>query len=367
MIDGGGNAAAYGEWRRIVSEVTGGATYCFTSHYRSDRVAFPLHQVTARLQWLTAQKRDEDLPTYALPIDRQGEWVRCERVVRAPVDACGAVIRLGLRWSEQGAVRWDAISLERREMPPRMATLGTIAHRPQGTSSPRASVAEFVNVATRHAPEGLDVLCLPEGITVVGTGRGYVDVAEPIPGPTTSMLGELAAKLRCYVAAGVYEQAGSRHYNTAVLVDRHGDLLGTYRKVHLPQPEADGGLTPGDSHPVFDTDIGRVGMMICWDVQFPESARALAARGAEVILLPIWGGNEVLARARAIENHIYLVSASYDMRSFIVDPLGRVLAEAGAGRPFATAAVDLAQPYVEPWVGDMKTATWAERRGDLHP
>jgi predicted amidohydrolase len=106
-------------------------------------------------------------------------------------------------------------------------------------------------------------------------------------------------------------------------------------------------------------------MMICWDLQFPEPARAMAAQGAEVILLPIWGGSDVLAQARAIENHVFLISSSYDMRTFIVDPAGKVLAEASKDKPVVTAELFLDRKVFQPWLGDMKNRTWKERRTDL--
>src|SRR5439155_7657231 len=142
-------------------------------------------------------------------------------------------------------------------------------------------------------------------------------------------------------------------YNTAVLMGRDGELVGTYRKTHLPREEVEGGLTPGDSYPIFTTDFGKIGIMICWDVQFPECARAMAVKGAEMILLPIWGGNEILAKARAIENSLFLISSSYDMKTFIVDPTGTVLAEADAKKPIAAATIDLDRTILQPWLGDM--------------
>jgi predicted amidohydrolase len=178
-------------------------------------------------------------------------------------------------------------------------------------------------------------------------------------------LGALARKLGAYVVAGLYERAGKVVYNTAVLIDRRGQLVGAYRKTHLPREEWERGITPGDRYPVFETDFGKLGILICWDLQFPEAARALGLQGAEVICLPIWGGSEVLARARTIENCLFLVSATYDMRSFIVDPAGRVLAEATAQQPVATAELHLDRPIYQPWLGDMKTRTWKERRPDI--
>lgn len=154
-------------------------------------------------------------------------------------------------------------------------------------------------------------------------------------------------------------------YNTAVLIGRDGELAGRYRKTHLPREEWEIGITHGNEYPVFDTDFGRIGLMVCWDVQFPEPARALAAQGAELILLPIWGGNETLARARAIENHVFLVTSSYDMKTFVLDPLGEVMTEATAEKPIAFAEVHLDRKYPAPWLGDMRTRTWQERRVDI--
>ena len=96
--------------------------------------------------------------------------------------------------------------------------------------------------------------------------------------------------------------------------------MGKYRKVCLPRSEADGGISPGNEYPVFETRFGKVGMMICYDGFFPEVARELTNRGAEVIAWPVWGCNPLLARARATENHIYLISSTYtdDSTNWIV-------------------------------------------------
>jgi predicted amidohydrolase len=241
----------------------------------------------------------------------------------------------------------------------------TIYHRPRGTKSAAESVAGFCKLVEAAAAQKPDVICLPEGITVIGNGKSYPEVSEPIPGPTTRTLGGLAAKLGCYIVAGIYERVGSVIYNSAVLLDRKGQVAGVYRKTHLPREEVEGGLTPGDEYPVFQTDFGKVGLMICWDLQFPEPARALALQGAEVILLPIWGGSEVLARARAIENHLFLITSSYDMKTFIVDPTGSILAEATTEHPIALAELQLDRALLQPWLGNMKPRTWKERRPDI--
>jgi predicted amidohydrolase len=114
--------------------------------------------------------------------------------------------------------------------------------------------------------------------------------------------------------------------------------LGKYRKVTLPDGEWEGGLTPGRDYPVFETPFGKVGMMICYDGFFPEVARELTLKGAEVIAWPVWGCNPQLAKARAAENHVYLVSSTYEpissnwMLSAIWSHTGDLL---GVGREWA--------------------------------
>ena len=365
-IEGGGNAAAFGGWRRVVQEVIGGRTYRFTGWYRAQDVAHERRCITARLEWLDAKGKSVRPPDYGVDVRRDGAWTRVEYLTQAPDQARGVELQLSLGFTAQGRLWWDDIQLAEEPNPPqRVIRAVTVFHRPRDMRSSAESVASFCRLIEEAAPARTDLICLPEGITVVGTGKSYADVSEPVPGPTTRTLGELAKKRGTYLVAGLYEQSGNVVYNTAVLMDRKGELAGTYRKTHLPREEWEAGVTPGDTYPVFETDFGKVGLIICWDLQFPEPARAMALKGAEVLLLPIWGGSEVLARARAIENHVFLISSTYDMRSFIVDPTGAILAEATKDQPVASAELSLDRVFLQPWLGDMKTRTWKERRPDL--
>jgi len=125
--------------------------------------------------------------------------------------------------------------------------------------------------------------------------------------------------------------------------------------VSLPRGEFDSGLTPGSDFPVFDTDFGKVGMMICWDSQFPEAARRLAAGGAEIIMLPIWGGSEPLFVARAIENQVFLVTSSFDAKSGIWNKRGELIAEAADEGSVALSEVDLSEVVFWDWIGDLRS------------
>jgi len=239
--------------------------------------------------------------------------------------------------------------------------------RPEKNVTAAQNVAAFVAGIEKAVPDKTDIILLPEGITVVGTGKKYLDVAEPVPGPTTEKLGELARKRSAWIVAGIYEREGPAVYNTAVLVDREGRFAGRYRKVYIPREEMEGGITPGNDYPVFRTDFGTIGLMICWDVQYADPARALALGGAEMILMPIWGGNETLAKARAIENKVYLVASGYDHPTYIMDPDGERLAIAPANGTAAVATIDLTKRFLAQYLGDMHGRRMKELRLDMQP
>jgi predicted amidohydrolase len=365
-IDGNDNPGSYGAWQYRVQGIKAGRYYRLVVHYRTDGVPNERRSVSVRMLWFDSKGIRVRPPDYALDAGTESGWTRVEHRSPAPENAQSLMFDLALLWAPQGTVWWDDIQISDEPSPhERVVRVVTVYHRPKNTKSAEESVASFCALAETTAPRKPDVICLPEGITLVGTRKTYADVSEPIPGPTTERLGGLARKLQSYIVAGVYERVGALVYNTAVLVDRQGRLAGTYRKTHLPYEEVEGGISPGDSYPVFTTDFGKVGILICWDIQFPEPARAMALKGAEMILVPIWGGSDVLARARAMENHVFLVTSSYDMRTFIVDPAGTVLAEANAGAPVAVAEINLDKKILQPWLGDMKTRTWKERRPDI--
>jgi predicted amidohydrolase len=354
-LAGRGDDAVDGRWVREV-RVLPGKTYAFGAAYRAQGVASPARSVLARLVWLDAAgeaMRPMEYPV-AAAVDADG-WTPLSGVYRAPETAAGARLELHLRWSANGEVLWRDAALREAPLPaPRRVTLAAVNHRPRGTASAEDSRERFVRLVEEAAAKGADIVCLPEGITLVGNGLKYAQAAEPVPGPSTAFLGALAKRLKVWIVAGIFERDGARVYNTAVLVARDGSLAGRYRKMALPDEEIEGGVTPGSETPVFDTDFGRVGLMICWDSSYPEVARALAAAGAEVILMPIWGGVEALTQARAIENQVYLVASGYDFRTGIFDRKGERIADAKADPEVVLATVDLNEPTLWPWVGNWR-------------
>lgn len=364
-IVGGGNPAVYGGWQGSMP-IQGGQWYKFTGQYRAAGVKAENWQVVARIDWVRSDGKRAGQPDYLAWSRRAGEWSEVTGAAPAPEDAATAHLQLFIVAAPDADVTWRNVAISPIPPPaPRKVQVASLNLRPDRTASAEESVRQFIELIESGVPAKTDVILLPEGITVVGTGKSYAEVAETIPGPTTQRLGDVARKHKAWIAAGIYERDGKILYNTAVLIDREGRLAGKYRKVYLPREELERGLTPGDSYPVFQTDFGTVGMMICYDVFFPDPARALAAQGADLILMPIWGGDETLAKARAIENKVFLAASGYDHPTYVMDPDGQRLSEAKTRGTVAVSSIDLEKRYLEPWLGDMRTRRLKELRLDV--
>ncbi|HET6426369.1 MAG TPA: carbon-nitrogen hydrolase family protein, partial [Planctomycetaceae bacterium] len=281
--------------------------------------------------------------------DAEG-WTRVTGLYRVPPAATGAVLELHLQWAPNGRVEWSDIEFAETTAPAsRKVRLASIHHKPQGKSA-RANCEEYAPLIAQAAEKKADLVVLGETVPYVGLNKKPHETAESIPGPSTDYFASLAKQHRTHIVFSLYERDQHLIYNTAVLLDPEGKLLGKYRKVCLPHGEVENGVAPGHEYPVFDTRFGKVGLMVCYDGFFPEVARELSNRGAEVIAWPVWGCNPLLARARACENHVHLISSTYMspkdgwMISAVFDPTGKPIASAENWESVAIAEVDLSRP-----------------------
>lgn len=369
----------YGKWMTTVSPVAAGSAYRFEVEYQPAGILHERVSVAAIVTW----SRDEDgaqavQRDYLDRLSAAGQWRRLSRELRAPEGARAAILELVLRWTRRGAVRWRNPRVSRIDNPPRrLVRVATTRLNPKGPdlNSNLRRMAELLDQAGRQKP---DVICLGETLATWGLQEPLAKLSEPIPGPLTSLLAEKARRYRTYIVAGIDEAAGGLLYNTAVVIGRDGALLGRYRKTHLPMREGENGVTPGSAYPVVDTDFGRIGVLICWDFWFPEPARILRLKGAEIIFLPIAGDGDarhwdVISRARAMDNGVYLVSANVVGKSpsRIIAPDGEVLAETAEGAVVA-ADLDLNQEWRTFWLatgpsfGEGKSLYIQERRPDTY-
>lgn len=357
----------------------GNKSYRIRVYFRTQGVKSIAKCVSIRLRW-NDEKGGELLGEYVHSYVKEGDWYRAEKIVTAPLLAKTIDLELTLRWTDRGTVWWDDVSLEEAAPSPhRKIKVATVSYEPPEPSTPEENRRIFAEKVEEAGKARADIVCLGELITRVSTGKTSVEVAEPVPGPTSQLLGEVARKWGMYVVAGIAERDGTLVYNTALLIGRNGELVGKYRKTHLAGTEIAGGVTPSDSYPVFKTDFGTVGLQICYDNFFPEVARSLALKGAEIIFLPIWGdirGDgymwDVVARARAIDNGVFFVASNYsNKRSLIIDPNGRILADTGGRSGTVLTDIDLDERTFELWLsfhgyGEWRNLYRKERRGETY-
>jgi len=225
-----------------------------------------------------------------------------------------------------------------------------------------ANLSTIGKLSARMGRQGADIICFPElattGYSLNAKWRRY---AETVPGQTSNRLASLAHEFGFYLISGIVERdaRSERIFDSTVLLGPEGDLVGVYRKVHLWAKERKY-FTPGSQFPVFKTKVGRVGLGVCYDLEFPESARALALQGAEIIFYssaqPSYFKRHVdnYLRSRAAENCVFVAHSNrigregdltFFGQSQILSPTLRTLARKESGTGFAMASVNLRGIY----------------------
>jgi beta-ureidopropionase len=194
----------------------------------------------------------------------------------------------------------------------------------------RTHVMKLLGLALRQKP---DLVCLPEAFSSVSVSCQHIsEVAESLPGPTTDAAAQRARQGRCYVVCPVVTQREGAFWNSAVVIDRDGSILGVYDKLHPVTTSSnytvfESGTSPGKAPNIFDLDFGRVGIQICFDIQFAESWAALAGLGARLVFWPSAYNGGFPLQAYAWRHHFYVVSAVQTEKARLIDPLGVLLAE----------------------------------------
>ena len=248
-------------------------------------------------------------------------------------------------------------------------------------ASPAQSLQRHEQLIAEAAGKGAQIICLQELFNIpyfcTRQDTERFDLAEPMPrGPTIAALSQLAAKHEVVLIVPMFEKRGpGLYHNTAAVIDADGRVLGLYRKMHIPQDpgfEEKFYFTPGDlGYRVWNTRFGPIAVLICWDQWYPEAARLAALAGAQILFYPTaigwhpaekatFGDAQVDAwrtaqRAHAIANGVFVAAPNrvghepepgtdgleFFGQSFICDPFGRYLAQAGTEPAILTAQCDL--------------------------
>lgn len=237
-----------------------------------------------------------------------------------------------------------------------------IAVKPNDINYNLEKISFWLKTAVKE--HGAELVVFPESITT-GFAPGmppeeFYDLLNYIPGPETDKIGALARELKVHVVLPVYEKGKEKNVimNSSILINDEGEIAGIYRKTHpFPTERLAGGgwTTPGKEAIVVDTKLGKIGMIICYDGDFPELSRVLAIQGAEIITRPsallrsfeIW---DMTNKARAYDNHVYVIAVNsvgadaeenyYFGSSMIINPIAQKLAQARGTEEIISARLD---------------------------
>jgi predicted amidohydrolase len=244
-------------------------------------------------------------------------------------------------WAEgrsQRAENWKSTS----HQPPRKIIVGTVMQpfwgKYPGLEKRLQQLTEIVDrlqaQSQKQYGRGLDLAVLPE-TAVSGEATGHVlESSYPWEGPVQEAFSRKARQHHCYIVAPLYlleDKVTKRCSNAAVLIGRQGEIAGVYRKVHLVV-DASGesmehGCTPGKEEPIFACDFGKLGIQICYDIDFNYGWRELAHKGAKIVAWPTQSPERTRPVARAIDGHYYIVSSTWRTDACVFEPTGKIVSQ----------------------------------------
>jgi predicted amidohydrolase len=377
-MDGAGEPFAVGGVWQEIKGVQGEQAYAVEALCKAESLRSPYRSVIVRITWSRAGKElpEETMMLIRGPVAVEG-GLKFDDVIVAPKEADAGRLSLELKWPQGGSVCWKQVSVRPTTPPaPRKVKIGTVYLRPSHTT-PERNMDMFCDLVDEAGRLGLDIVCLPEKFTKIGTAMNDAQLAKPIPGPDTERLAAAAKRNHLWVVASLPELKAGRLFNTGVLIDRNGELKGTYRKVHMPLKEWKSGVVPGSEYPVFQTDFGKVAIQICYDWFFPEIAEIWNLKGAEIVFAPTWGttfpdepdrldGGETVFRVRAFDNGIYLVPSVFDGNSMVINPLGKILVSSKGRTGVFWCEVDLNHREPVPDFGHWRAIVPRDRMPDSY-
>lgn len=261
--------------------------------------------------------------------------------------------RRGFLQSASAALAVPAPDEARKEARlPREVWVASVSQEGLEAAHPEQMIQAVLARMEETVPYQPDIICTPEAFafTVTGKKPPVPQVAETPVGPVSERFAEFAKKHRCYVVCSTYTRDAGGCYNSAVLLDRAGQPVGEYRKIHPTVDEMENGVAPGPlDPPVFRTDFGVVGFQICFDINWPEGWRKLRKRGAELVFWPSAFGGGSMINTMAWQNKYCVVSSTRKGRTKLCDISGEEIAGTGWIQPWLCGPVNLEKAFVHSW------------------
>lgn len=264
-------------------------------------------------------------------------------------------------------------------LPPRKVIVGTMVQpfwvEHPGLDKRLAELAEAIDrmraEAERRYGRSLDLAILPETALSGEAGRDVRSRAVPFEGAVSRTFGRKAREHRCYIVVSTYLREahdGNVCTNASLLVDRKGELAGVYRKVHLVVSRdgktMESGSTPGKEFPVFECDFGRLGIQICYDMEFDRGWRELERKGADLVAWPTQSPQTAHPAFRAMQQRCYIVSSTWRHNASIFEPTGKITAQVKPPSQVLVQEIDLSYALL-PWSSRLRNGkALAERYGD---
>jgi predicted amidohydrolase len=240
--------------------------------------------------------------------------------------------------------------IEKGNKLPREIWIATLSLSRITAATTEEMVKEILNQMREIAVYQPDIICLPETFPYIGN-VDLNDVAETPPGDISSLFATFSRNHNCYVICPIYTKEEKRIYNAAVVLDRSGKVLGEYRKIHPTDGEINNGITPGPiDPPVFNTDFGKIGIQICFDIEWSDGWKNLRQSGAEVVFWPSAFAGGRMVNTKAWENKYVVISSTQKDTAKICDISGAEITKTGRWNPnWAVGAVNLEKVFLHTW------------------
>ncbi len=376
IVESNGSIGCHGGWELTGNNIRPGETYRFRVNAQLANIPRPVENVSVEIYFFGKKERHLDWEFIEVKQSHR-EYIEFEHCITAPEGTNRAIIRLLLRWTGHGTIKFRNLELKRTDLKKRPVVKAAVGAGLKGHKTIESNIGMCLDVVKEAARGGAQLVLLPEVITTAGVSGGVWKNARPIPGKETDAFSSCAREHRINIAFSMFEANGDLVHNTGLVFGPDGDILLKYRKLQLAVGERWDGITPGDSLPVAKLPIGCVGMQICYDNVHPEGIRTLAWNGADIVLLPIMGDPrcevsgkgwvrekwELVMRMRALDNHTwFLVARNRGEASCIINPAGDIIASMKKDEYLIFAELDLNFRNWSSIGSNFRNRYWRERR-----